>query len=110
MKFESLKVGDKLVCLRIQNDILVFIKLEITARAHYNFSVISDSLDTYTFTIPVEREINVKQIIVDGGGEILDNRKEYLFETTEDCKKFATEYCEKKIKTYEETIQRIKTW
>lgn len=49
-------------------------------------------------------------MILDNGGEILDNRREYLFETLEDCKKFATEYCEKKIKTYEETIQRIKTW
>lgn len=60
MKFEDLKVGDKLVCLRIQDDILVFINLKITARAHYNFSVISDNLDIYTFTIPKESYINKK--------------------------------------------------
>lgn len=110
MKFEDLKVGDKLVCLRIQNDKIVFINLKIISRTYNSFSVRSDSLDIYTFTIPTERDINGKQVILDGNGEIIVNRVEYLFETLEDCKKFATEYCEKKIKTYEETIQRIKTW
>lgn len=110
MKFKDLKVGDKLVCLRIMSGILVHFNLKITSKCVYSFSVISDSLDTYTFTVPEERDVNRKLIILENGSEILNDNREYLFETIEECKKFAIEYCEKEIKTYEKTIQSIKSW
>ena len=111
MKFKDLKPGDKLICLRIKNDIAVHINLKITAVACYSFSVISDTLDTYTFTTPIEKEINGKIVLLNNGSEDYDNEiREYLFETIEECKKFAIEYYQNKIKNYEETIQRVKTW
>lgn len=111
MKFKDLKLGDKLICLRIKNDIAICINLKITAVACYSFSVISDTLDTYTFTVPIEKEINGKLVLLDNGSDNYDNEiREYLFETLEDCKKFAINYYQIKIKDYEQTIQRIKTW
>lgn len=110
MKFKDLKIGDKLVCLRMMNDTLVHFNLKITAKACYSFSVISDSLDTYTFTVPEERDINRKPVILDNGSDNYNDNREYLFETLDECKKFAIEYCQEKIKSYEKTIQSIKSW
>ena len=58
MKFKELIPEDKLICLRIKNDIAVHINLKITSIACDNFSVISDTLDTYTFDAPIDKEIN----------------------------------------------------
>lgn len=111
MKFKELIPEDKLICLRIKNDIAVHINLKITSIACNSFSVISDTLDTYTFTVPVDKEINGKLVILDNGSDYCDEDiREYLFETLDECKKFAIEYCEKKIKSYEKTIQSIKSW
>lgn len=113
MKFDDLKIGDELICLRIKDNIAIHINLKITARSHYKFNVISDTLtlDTYTFTVPSNKEINEKLIILDNGSEICDeNIQEYLFESLEDCKKFASDYYKQKINKYEETIQRIEAW
>lgn len=111
MKFKDLKIGDKLVCLRIRDNILIYITLKITAISCYNFSVISNTLDTYTFTVPVDKEINGKLVILDNGSDYCDEDiREYLFETLDECKKFATEHCQNEIKLYEKTIQSIKSW
>lgn len=113
MKFKDLKPGDKLICLRIKNDIAIHINLKITTVSCYGrlFSVISDTLDTYTFTSPADKEINEKLVSLDNGSDNCDDEiREYLFETLEDCKKFAINYYQIKIKDYEQTIQRIKTW
>jgi hypothetical protein len=111
MKFKELILEDKLICLRVKNDIAVHINLKITSIACDNFSVISDTLDTYTFDAPIDKEINGKLVFLDNGGDNYDDEiREYLFETLEDCKKFAIEYCEKKIKSYEKTIRSIKSW
>lgn len=111
MKFNDLKIGDNLVCLRIKDDIAIHFNLKITAKALYSFSVISDTLDTYTFTVPTDKKVNGKIVLLDNGSDNFDESiREYLFETLEDCKKFAINYYEQKIEKYEETIQRVKTW
>lgn len=111
MNFDDLKIGDELICLRIKDDIAIYINLKITARSHYKFNVISDTLDTYTFTVPSNKEVNKKLIILDNGSDTYDDSiREYLFESLEACRNFAINYYEQKIKKYEETIQRIKAW
>ena len=111
MKFDDLKIGDNLVCLRIKDNIAIHINLKITARGHYKFSFISDTLDAYTLTVPTNKEINGKLVMLDNGSNNYDDSiREYLFETLEDCRKFAINHYEQKIKKYEETIQRVKTW
>lgn len=111
MKFKELIPEDRLICLRIKNDIAVHINLKITSIARNNFSVISDTLDTYTFDVPIDKEINGKLVLLDNGGDNYDDEiREYLFETLDECKKFAIEHCQEKIKSYEKTIQSIKSW
>ena len=76
-----------------------------------DYNVISDTLDTYTFTVPSNKEINEKLIILDNGSEICDeNIREYLFESIDDCKNFANDYYKQKIANYEKTLETIKTW
>lgn len=71
MKFKDLKLGDKLICLRVRDDILIYINLKITSISCYSFSVISNTLDTYTFTVPIDKEINGKLVLLDNGSETI---------------------------------------
>ncbi len=110
-KLKDLKRGDKLVCLRISDDNFVHFNIEVQNVDRHRFHVRSENLDRYTFTRIDENNINGLRVVLDDGGDLeYYDFEEYLFESLEDCKKFAKEYCEKKINTYKNINNLIDSW
>ena len=110
MRLSKLKRGDEIWCLRIKNDTLVYFKASVISSLDGNVSILSEYLSEYTFTRLPEKEINGLFVILDSGGEIDNDVREYIFETLDACKEFAIKYCKNKIKTYEQNIQTIEAW
>ena len=111
-KFKDLRLGDGFLCLRVYGTKFVCFWLTIQATDYEStYHVISDNFDKYTIMISGDSDINGSTIILFSGGEYIDEElKEYAFETLEDCKKFAIDYCQKKVKEYEQAIQSIESW
>lgn len=108
----ELHLGDKLVCLRICDNVAIYKILTVTAIQAESSTILvkSDDLDRYSFSRDFTNNIYGLNIILDNGGIIDDQLKEYLFEDILGCKNFAKQYFQNKIHSYEETVQRIETW
>ena len=108
----DLHLGDRLVCLRIRDNIAVYKILTVTAIQAESRTILvkSDDLDRYSFSRDFTKPIYGLKIILDSGGDIDDLLEEYLFEDILSCKNFTKQYFQNKIHSYEETIQRIEAW
>ena len=108
----ELHLGDKLVCLRIRDNIAVYKILTVTAIQAESRTVLvkSDDLDRYSFSRDFTNKIHGLKVILDSGGSIDDLIEEYLFEDILSCKDFTKQYFQNKIHRYEETIQRVEAW
>ena len=108
----ELHLGDKLVCLRIRDNIAVYKILTVTAIQAESRTVLvkSDDLDRYSFSRDFTNKIHGLYIVLNSGGDIDDLMEEYLFEDILSCKNFAKQYFQNKIHSYEKTIQGIEAW
>lgn len=110
----ELHLGDRLICLRIRDNIAVYKILTVTAiQAESNTVLVeSDDLDRYSFSFSryFNNKIDGLKIILDSGRDIDDLLEEYLFEDILSCKNFTKQYFQNKIHSYEKTIQRIEAW